>query len=398
MPALPPIAGVRLAADGVGLRYSGRTDLTLAVFAPGTTVGGVFTRSSTCGVPIEWDRARIGGGHARALVVNAGNANVLSGEIGKTTAVKTAEAAAAVAGCDVDQVFLASTGVIGEPFYPDKIVAGVHKLGGALTDDAFASASEAIMTTDTFAKRATRQVEVDGKTVTINGIAKGSGMIAPNMATMLAYIFTDAAVAPGALQQMTTFAAERSFNCITVDGDTSTSDMCMVFATGQAGNRPIEASRERRARAFFIALRDLMIELAQLVARDGEGAQKFIAITVSGATSRQAARKIALSIGNSPLVKTAIAGSDANWGRIAMAVGKAGEKADRAGLNVRIGGVPIAENGGVVAGYDETPVAAHLAGREIDIDVDVGVGRGRATIWTCDLTHGYIDINADYRS
>lgn len=398
MPSLPPIAGVRLAAGSAGLRYSGRADLTLAVFAPGTTIGGVFTTSTTCGVPIEWGRARIGGGQARALVVNSGNANVMNGEIGKTTARKTAEAASAVAGCDVDQVFLASTGVIGEPFYPDKIVAGVQTLGEALSEDAFEDAARAIMTTDTFPKWATRTVEIDGKTVTINGIAKGSGMIAPNMATMLAYIFTDAAVEHEALQQMTHFCAERSFNCVTVDGDTSTSDMCLVFATGQAGNRPIAASRERRARDFFIALRDLMIELAQLVARDGEGAQKAISITVTGATSRQAARRIALSIGNSPLVKTAIAGSDANWGRIAMAVGKSGEKARREALAIKIGGVPIAEDGGIVPGYDETPVAEHLAGREIDITVDVGVGRGWATIWTCDLTHGYIDINADYRS
>ncbi|MEZ5667518.1 MAG: bifunctional glutamate N-acetyltransferase/amino-acid acetyltransferase ArgJ [Alphaproteobacteria bacterium] len=398
MAELPPLAGVRLAAGSAGLRYSGRPDLTLAVFDPGTTVGGVFTRSLTCGVPIDWNRARIGGGQAGALVVNAGNANVMNGEIGKTTARATAEAAAQVAGCAVDQVFLASTGVIGEPFYPDKIVAGVHKLGAELSADAFQTAAQAIMTTDTFAKRATRRVEIDGKPVTINGIAKGSGMIAPNMATMLAYIFTDAAVAPAALQQMTTFCAERSFNCVTVDGDTSTSDMCLVFATGKAGNRPVQASRERRARAFFLALRDVMVELAQLVARDGEGAQKFITVTVTGAASRQAARRIALSIGNSPLVKTAIAGSDANWGRIAMAVGKSGEKASREGLDIRIGGVPIAEDGGIVAGYDEAPVAAHLAGREIDIEVDVGVGRGMATIWTCDLTHGYIDINADYRS
>lgn len=398
MPTLPPIAGVRLAAGSAGLRYSGRSDLTLVSFAPGTTIGGVFTTSTSCGVPIEWGRARIKGGHAGALVVNSGNANVMSGEIGKVTARKTAEAAAAVTGCEVDQVFLASTGVIGEPFHPEKIVAGVQALSTDLRDDAFEDAARAIMTTDTFPKWTTRSVEIDGKAVTINGIAKGSGMIAPNMATMLAYVFTDAAVEPEALQQMTTFSAERSFNCVTVDGDTSTSDMCLVFATGQAGNRPITASRERRARDFFIALRDLMIELAQLVARDGEGAQKFISITVNGAASRQAARKIALSIGNSPLVKTAIAGSDANWGRIAMAVGKSGEKTNREKLDIRIGGVSIAEDGGIVPGYDETPVAAHLAGQNIDIEVDVGVGRGGATIWTCDLTHGYIDINADYRS
>ncbi len=398
MPPLPPVAGVRLAAGSAGLRYSGRTDLLLALFDPGTTIGGVFTVSTTCGVPIDWGRARIKGGKARALVVNSGNANVMNGEIGKVTARKTAETAAAVAGCQVDEVFLASTGVIGEPFYPDKIVPGVQQLGGQLRPDAFEDAARAIMTTDTFPKWATRTVEIDGRPVTINGIAKGSGMIAPNMATMLAYVFTDAAVDAAALQQMTTFSAERSFNCVTVDGDTSTSDMCLVFATGAAGNRPIAASRERRARAFFIGLRDLMVELAQLVAKDGEGAQKFITITVTGAASRQAARRIALSIGNSPLVKTAIAGGDANWGRIAMAVGKSGEKASREGIDVRIGGVPIAEDGGIVPGYDETPVAAHLKGQEVLIEVDVGVGRGMATIWTCDLTHGYIDINGDYRS
>jgi len=398
MPPLPPIPGVQLAAGSAGLRYSGRTDLMLALFDKGTTVGGVFTTSTTCGVPIDWGRARIKGGRARALVVNSGNANVMNGEIGKITARKTAETAAGVAGCSVDEVFLASTGVIGEPFHPEKIVAGVEQLGRELKTDAFEQAARAIMTTDTFPKWATRQVQIDGRTVTINGIAKGSGMIAPNMATMLSYIFTDAAVEAPALQQMTHFCAERSFNCVTVDGDTSTSDMCLVFATGKAGNKPIAASRERRARDFFIGLRDLMMDLAQLVARDGEGAQKLITITVTGAASRQAARKIALSIGNSPLVKTAIAGSDANWGRIAMAVGKSGEKTSREKIDVRIGGVPIAEDGGIVAGYDETPVAAHLKGQEVLIEVDVGVGRGMATIWTCDLTHGYIDINGDYRS
>jgi glutamate N-acetyltransferase/amino-acid N-acetyltransferase len=252
MPVLPPVPGVRLASGSAGLRYSGRNDLMLAVFDPGTTVGGVFTTSTTCGVPIDWGRARIKAGRARALVVNSGNANVMNGEIGKTTARATAEAAARVAGCDVDEVFLASTGVIGEPFYPDKIVAGVHQLGKQLGEfssgEAFEQAARAIMTTDTFPKWATRQVEIDGHRVTINGIAKGSGMIAPNMATMLAYVFTDAAVEAEALQQMTTFCAERSFNCVTVDGDTSTSDMCLVFATGKAGNPPIVASRERRAR------------------------------------------------------------------------------------------------------------------------------------------------------
>ncbi len=397
-PELPPIGGVRLTADAAGLRYSGRPDLTLVALDPGTSVAGVLTQSTTAGAPVDWCRPRIRGGSGRAVVVNAGNANVMTGETGKVTVERTAEAAADIVGCAPDEVFIASTGVIGQPLYADKIVAGLQKIAPSLSDDGWSRASNAIMTTDTFAKCATATAEIDGVPVRINGFAKGSGMIQPNMATMLAFLFTDAAVAPGALQAMLSHANDRSFNCVTVDSDTSTSDTCLLFATGKAGHKPIDDAGDRRARGFRSALEKVMVELAQLIARDGEGAQKFITVNVTGATSRQAARRIAMSVANSPLVKTAIAGEDANWGRIAMAVGKCGEKADRETLTIAIGGVPIAEEGGVRPGYDEAPVQAHIEGREVDIDIDIGIGRGKATVWTCDLTHGYIDINADYRT
>ena len=397
-PDLPPIAGVRLTADAAGLRYSGRPDLTLVALDPGTAVAGVLTQSTTAGAPVDWCRARLGGGSGRAVVVNAGNANVMTGETGKVTVERTAEAAARIVGCGADEVFIASTGVIGEPLYADKIVAGLEKIAPALSSDGWHRAANAIMTTDTFAKCATATAEIDGVPVRVNGFTKGSGMIAPNMATMLAFLFTDAAIAPGALHKMLSHANQRSFNCVTVDSDTSTSDTCLLFATAKAGHRPIEDAADRRARGFRRALEAVMVDLAQLIARDGEGAQKFITVNVTGATSRQAARRIAMSVANSPLVKTAIAGEDANWGRIAMAVGKCGEKANRETLTIAIGGVPIAEEGGVRAGYDEAPVEAHIKGREVDIDIDIGIGRGKATVWTCDLTHGYIDINADYRT
>jgi glutamate N-acetyltransferase/amino-acid N-acetyltransferase len=311
---------------------------------------------------------------------------------------KTVAATAGDFRCRKNEVFIASTGVIGEALPDERLIGALAALKGDLAPESWPAAARAIMTTDTFPKGATRQAEIGGRTVTLNGIAKGSGMIAPDMATMLAFVFTDAKIPAQTLQALLEPAADLSFNSITVDGDTSTSDTLMAFATGQAKHRRVAGAKDPALRGFRAALEDLLRDLAQQVVRDGEGAQKFIAIEVTGAASRRAARRIGLAIGNSPLVKTAIAGADANWGRIVMAVGKAGEKADRDRLAIRIGGVEVARQGLVVPGYDEAPVARHMKGQEIEISVDVGVGRGRATVWTCDLTHGYISINADYRS
>ena len=397
-PALPAIAGVRLAATASGERYAGRSDLTLIELATGTVVAGVLTRSRTASAPIEWCRAALGGGVARAVVVNAGNANAFTGAAGRAAVRRTAEAAGGLVGAAPGEVFIASTGVIGEPLTVARIEAALPGLHAALDGGAWEAAARAIMTTDTFPKGATRGATIDGTPVTVSGFAKGSGMIAPDMATMLAFVFTDASVPAEVLQGMLERANARSFNSITVDGDTSTSDTLLAFATGRAGHAPLARAGEGRARGFRKALGAVLMDLAQQVVRDGEGAQKFVTIEVSGAASARAARRIGLAIGNSPLVKTAIAGADANWGRIVMAVGKAGEKADRDRLAIRIGGVLVAENGARHPAYDEAAVAPHMAGRDIRIEVDVGVGRGKATVWTCDLTHGYIDINADYRS
>jgi glutamate N-acetyltransferase/amino-acid N-acetyltransferase len=304
-------------------------------------------------------------------------------------------------GCRVGDVLMASTGVIGEPFPKDRVVAGLDRLVAGLDAAAWPAAAQAIMTTDTFAKGATRSAEIAGVTVTLNGIAKGSGMIAPDMATMLAFVMTDAKLPAALLEKLLRLGNERSFNAITVDGDTSTSDSLILAATGKAKHAAVPADLrpgDPMIRNFRAALDALLIDLAQQVVRDGEGASKFVTIKVAGAASRRAARRIGLAIGNSPLVKTAIAGADANWGRIVMAVGKAGERADRDRLAIRIGGIEVARAGRAAPGFDETPVARHMAGQEIHIDVDVGVGRGTATIWTCDLTHGYIEINADYRN
>ena len=397
-PALPAVAGVRLAATASGERYAGRSDLTLIELAPGTVVAGVLTRSRTASAPIEWCRAALGGGQARAVVVNAGNANAFTGAAGRAAVRRTAEAAGGLVGADPAEVFIASTGVIGEPLTVARIEAALPGLQGALDGGAWEAAARAIMTTDTFPKGALRRATVDGTPVTVCGIAKGSGMIAPDMATLLAFVATDAVLPAALLQGMLERANARSFNSITVDGDTSTSDTLLAFATGRAGHAPLVRAGEGRARGFCKALGEVLIDLAQQVVRDGEGAQKFVTIAVSGAASARAARRIGLAIGNSPLVKTAIAGADANWGRIVMAVGKAGEKADRDRLAIRIGGVLVAEHGAQHPGYVEAALVPHMRGRDIRIEVDVGVGRGRATIWTCDLTHGYIDINADYRS
>jgi glutamate N-acetyltransferase/amino-acid N-acetyltransferase len=396
LPEMPPVAGVRLATAAAGIRYKGRTDVLLAAFAPGTTVAGVFTKNLCPGAPVTWCREVLQGGTASGLVVNAGNANVFNGIAGIRAVEATAAAAANVLGTQTSSIFLASTGVIGEPLPAQKIVTVMAELVGHLAEDRFAEAAGAIMTTDTFPKAATRTARLGGEKIQITGIAKGSGMIAPDMATMLAFIFTDAAIPAAALQAMLAKGVDHSFNCITIDSDTSTSDTVLLFATGQAGNKPTE---DPAALADFRrALSEVLHDLALMVVRDGEGAQKLVKITVDGAVSNASARRIGLCIANSPLVKTAIAGEDANWGRIVMAVGKAGEPADRDKLAIAVGGTWMAKAGGIVPGYDETPVVAHMKGREIDIEVDIGLGTGRATVWTCDLTHGYIDINGSYRS
>ncbi len=392
-PVLPPIGGVRLAAVAAGIRYLGRTDLVMAEFTPGTRVAGVFTQSRCPGAPIDWCRAALPQGAARALVVNAGNANVFTGRAGVEATQATADATAAILGCDPHSVFLASTGVIGQILPHHRITAALPALHAALVADNFAAAAHGIMTTDTFAKGATATALIGATKITINGIAKGSGMIAPDMATMLAFIFTDAAIPPATLQTLLTAGVAQSFNCTTVDSDTSTSDTVLLFATAAAAN-----DTTADLTAFAAALNAVLLDLALQVVRDGEGAQKLIRIDVTGAVTDASARVIASTIANSPLVKTAIAGEDANWGRIVMAVGKAGEPADRDQLSIAIGGTWMARHGTVVDGYDEAPVVAHMHGPEISIAVDIGLAQGRATVWTCDLTHGYIDINGSYRS
>ena len=398
LPTLPPVAGVRLAARACGVRYQGRTDVCLMAFDPGTTVAGALTRSLTASAPVERCRKHLKGGKARAVIVNSGNANAFTGRSGTASVDRTLKSVAAALGCRPSEVFVASTGVIGEPLPDERITSALPAMVDDLRDDAWALAAAAIMTTDTFPKLVTRTATIDGVAVTINGIAKGSGMIAPDMATMLAFVGTDAKIPAPVLQALLTRGTARSFNCITVDSDTSTSDTLLLCATGRAKHRAVKSVADRHLVDFRAQLEDLLIELACLVVRDGEGAGKFITIDVTGAASDAAARRIGLAIGNSPLVKTAIAGGDANWGRIVMAVGKAGEKADRDRLRIAIGGVTIAEKGERRSGYDEAPVATHIKGRDISIDVDVGIGKGKARVWTCDLTHGYIDINADYRS
>jgi glutamate N-acetyltransferase / amino-acid N-acetyltransferase len=397
-PALSPIAGVRLAADAAGIRYTGRDDLMLAELAPGSTIAGVLTRSSTAGAPVLWCRDCLAGGQVRAIVVNSGNANVFTGRAGGEAVEATAAATARLLGCTARQVFVSSTGVIGEELPADRIIRVLPRAFERLSPAAWEPAARAIMTTDTFPKAATATVEIDGVAVRINGFAKGSGMIAPDMATLLAYVFTDAALSRAVLQPLLTAANDRSFNSITVDGDTSTSDTVLLCATQQASHSQVTSPDDSRLDGFRNALDRVMIDLAQQIVRDGEGAQKFVTINVAGAESRQAARRIGLSIGNSPLVKTALAAGDANWGRIVMAIGKAGEKADRDLLSIAIGGIAIVARGELVPGYDETPVAEHMKGREIEISVDLGIGSGKAIVWTCDLTHGYIDINGSYRS
>lgn len=398
-PQLPALDDVRLAACEAGIRYHGRKDLMLALLPQGTTIAGTFTRSRTASAPVDWCREKLAGGAARALVVNSGNANAFTGVKGRTAVEMTAKAAAAAAGCRPEEVFLASTGVIGEALdaaaFTDRLEGLAANAAAAGWDDA----AQAIMTTDTYPKLATRQVEVAGKAVTINGIAKGSGMIAPDMATMLAFVFTDIGLPQAVLQDLLGDAVAGSFNAITVDGDTSTSDTVLLFATGTAHGEAGGVSADAaHLQGFAAALNDLMLDLAHQIVRDGEGATKFVEIQVSGAESDSSARRIGMAIANSPLVKTAIAGEDPNWGRIVMAVGKAGEPADRDRLDIWIGDQQVTRGGEVTPDYSEPLAAAHMQGEEILIRVDLGLGDGRGKVWTCDLTHAYIDINADYRS
>ena len=396
-PDLPPVAGVELRTARAGYKAWDRDDLTLALLPPGTSVAGVLTRSACPSPEVEWCRKALVLGTARALVVNAGNSNAFTGQRGRAAVEAVTARVAGAIGAQPSDIFVASTGVIGVPLPVDRAEAGIDAaLAG--TAAGWQAAATAITTTDTFEKGASRHVVIGGQPVTVVGIAKGSGMIAPDMATMLAFVFTDAAVSPVALHAMLARANATSFSAITVDGDTSTSDSLLVFATGAAGHQPIETMEDEGADVLGAALADLCRDLALQVVRDGEGATKLIEVQVTGATSDGSAHRIAMSIANSPLVKTAIAGEDANWGRVVMAVGKAGEPAERDLLAIRFGATQVAREGSAVTGYDEAPVAAHLKGQEIEIGVDLGLGSGRATVWTCDLTHGYISINADYRS
>jgi glutamate N-acetyltransferase/amino-acid N-acetyltransferase len=401
LPHMPPVPGVRMAACQAGIRYAGRTDLMAVVLDEGTTVAGVLTRSKTCSAPVLWCREGLRQGKARALVVNSGNANAFTGRKGSQATRITAEAAARAIGCSPGEVFVSSTGVIGEPLDATKFAHLLDGLVKSAQADAWQTAARAIMTTDTFPKLATRRVRIGATDVVINGFAKGAGMIAPDLATMLVYLFTDAAVTQPVLQTMLAAGADKTFNCITIDSDTSTSDTVLLFATGAAALRgapPIADVGGADGQRFAAALHDLMHELALMVVKDGEGLSKFVTIEVSGAESDGAARRIGFAIANSPLVKTAIAGGDPNWGRIVMAVGKSGEAADRDRLCITLGGVQVAKDGDRAASFDEKVIANYMQGRELTIGVELGLGVGKATVWTCDLTHDYIAINADYRS
>lgn len=394
---MPDIAGVTPRIARAGYKDWGRCDLTFVELSEGTTVAGVTTRNVCCSSEVDLCRENLKGGKARALVVNAGNSNAFTGHRGREAVDAIVAKVTGHLGCAPSEVFVSSTGVIGVPLPKDKAEAGLDAVFSA-SPCSWNEATDTIGTTDTFAKGAVASAIVDGRTVHLIGIIKGSGMIAPDMATMLGYIFTDAAVDATFLQEILSAFNQATFSCITVDSDTSTSDTVLAFATGKADNAPLLSFDDAGADAFASALHDVCRQLAHLVVRDGEGAQKFIEIRVTGAVSDDSARRVGLAVANSPLVKTAIAGEDANWGRVVMAVGKAGEPADRDRLSISFGATQVARNGVPVEGYDEAPVTAHLKGHEIDIGVDLGLGEGRATVWTCDLTHGYISINADYRS
>ena len=397
-PRLPAIAGVRLATAQAGIRYRDRTDVMLAVFDTDTSVAGVFTRSKCPSAPVEWCRAQIKGGRARALIVNSGNANAFTGKSGRQACALTAKFAAAAIGCKSSQVFLASTGVIGEPLDASAFERVMTGLAADAKPGGFDGAAKAIMTTDTFPKLATARARLGGTEVTINGFAKGAGMIAPDMATMLAFVFTDAPIAAPALQALLREGVVDTFNAVTVDGDTSTSDTVRAFATGAAPAPRISRGSDPRLPAFRKAFNAVLADLAEQIARDGEGARKLVEIIVEGAVSKTSARRIALSIANSPLVKTAIAGEDANWGRVVMAVGKAGEPADRDRLSIWFGGTRVAHRGARDPSYDEAAVSAAMKRPEISLKVALGLGKGRDRVLTCDLTKEYVAINGDYRS
>src|SRR3954470_10910846 len=401
VPEMPAIAGGKLAAPAAGIRYKDRTDVLLAVLDKGTTVAGVFTRSKCPSAPVDWCRAKLGRGSGRALVVNSGNANAFTGKTGRQAAALTASIAAKAVGCSPGEVFLASTGVIGEPLDAGKFNGVLGTLAGRATPTEWMAAARAIMTTDTFPKVATATVKLGNARVTINGMAKGSGMIMPDMATMLAFVFTDAPIAAGALQSLLKSSVEDTFNAVTVDGDTSTSDTLLAFATGAAaaqGAPKIGRASDPRLKGFTKAFHGVLADLAEQVARDGEGARKLVEIIVEGAISRPSARRIAMSVANSPLVKTAIAGEDANWGRVVMAVGKAGEPANRDKLAISFNGIRVANKGARDPAYDETQVSEAMKAPKVQIKVALGLGKGRDRVLTCDLTKEYVAINGDYRS
>ncbi|NOJ46440.1 bifunctional glutamate N-acetyltransferase/amino-acid acetyltransferase ArgJ [Bradyrhizobium archetypum] len=407
VPAMPAIAGVKLATAAAGIRYKGRTDVLLAVMDKGTTVAGVFTKSKCPSAPVEWCRAKLGrggsskGGFARALVVNSGNANAFTGKTGRQATALTAAIASKAVSCSANEVFLASTGVIGEPLDATKFDGVLATLAETAAPDHWMDAARAIMTTDTFPKVATATVKLGKAKVTINGMAKGAGMIAPDMATMLSFVFTDAPLSSAVLQSLLKSGVEDTFNAITIDSDTSTSDTLLAFATGTAavsGAPKIGRASDPRLKAFAKAFHDVLANLAEQVARDGEGARKLVEVIVEGATTKASARKIAMSIANSPLVKTAIAGEDANWGRVVMAVGKAGEPANRDKLSISFNGIRVARSGARDPSYNEAEVSEVMKSPKIQIKVALGLGKGRDRVLTCDLTKEYVAINGDYRS
>jgi glutamate N-acetyltransferase/amino-acid N-acetyltransferase len=404
VPNMPELSGVRLATAAAGIRYQGRTDVLLAVMDKGTTVAGVFTQSKCPSAPVEWCRAKLGSAKAasaRALVVNSGNANAFTGKTGRQATAMTAAIAAKAVGCRPNEVYLASTGVIGEPLDATKFEGVLEGLAVQAAPGEWLSAARAIMTTDTFPKVATATVKLGKASVTINGMAKGAGMIAPDMATMLSFVFTDAPIAAGALQSLLKAGVEDTFNAVTIDGDTSTSDTLLAFATGKAaaeGAPKISRAGDPRLKAFTKAFRAVLADLAEQVARDGEGARKLVEIIVEGAVSKISARRIAMSVANSPLVKTAIAGEDANWGRVVMAVGKAGEPADRDRLSIAFNGIRVASRGARDPFYDEMEVSAAMKQPRVQIKISMGLGKGRDRVLTCDLTKEYVAINGDYRS
>ncbi|KTQ95734.1 N-acetylglutamate synthase [Aureimonas ureilytica] len=397
-PDMPAIEGVAIATAEAGIKYRNRTDVLLMRFDEGTSVAGVFTTSKCPSAPVDHCRLALKAGTARALVVNSGNANAFTGKKGVATCEATAKAMAEALGCQPEEVFLASTGVIGEPLDAGKITQQIPALIAGVSGALWREAANAIMTTDTYPKIATRTVQLGDAQVTLNGIAKGAGMIAPDMATMLSFLATDAKIAPAALQALLAEAVAPSFNSVTVDSDTSTSDTLLLFATGKAGNAEVTDAADPRLQPFREALNAMLLDLARQVARDGEGARKEIQVTVSGAVSDASAKRIALSIANSPLVKTAVAGEDANWGRVVMAVGKAGEPAERDRLAIFFGDVRVAVEGERDPAYSEAEASAEMKKDEIAIRVELGLGTGRWTVYSCDLTKDYVAINGDYRS